>query len=92
VEQYGGVAEQLRRASKSVCALLVEGAGRQPASDAEFARYVMMAIGSADEARLWCHYAADLAFVPRETAQLWQDELSEIARMLQGLRARVSEN
>jgi hypothetical protein len=27
VEQQGGVAEQLRRASKSVCALLVEGAG-----------------------------------------------------------------
>jgi four helix bundle protein len=29
-EQYGGVAEQLRRASKSICALLVEGeVGRQ---------------------------------------------------------------
>ena len=51
VEQYGGVAEQLRRASKAICALLVEGGGRQPGSDAEFRRYVM-AIGSADEARL----------------------------------------
>ena len=29
VEQYGGVADQLRRASKAVCALLVEGGGRQ---------------------------------------------------------------
>ena len=59
-EQYGGVADQLRRASKSICALLVEGAGRQPGSDAECKRYVMMAIGSADEARLWCRYAVDL--------------------------------
>jgi four helix bundle protein len=92
VEQYGGVAEQSRRASKSVCALLVEGAGRQPASDAEFRRYVMMAIGSADEARLWCEYAADLEFVPRETSRAWQTELSEIARMLRGLRASLSEN
>ena len=92
VEQYGGVAEQLRRASKSVCALLVEGAGRQPGSDAEFRRYVTMAIGSADEARLWCCYAADLDFVTAAQSRVWQDELSEIARMLNGLRERLSEN
>jgi hypothetical protein len=37
-EQYGGVADQLRRASKSVCALLAEGSGgrraRMPSSGA----------------------------------------------------------
>src|SRR5579862_5611294 len=91
-EQHGGVADQVRRASKSVCALLVEGAGRHPGSDAEFRRYVIMAMGSADEARLWCCYAADLEFVSREASRAWQDELSEIARMLQGLRARLSDN
>jgi four helix bundle protein len=82
---------KLRRASKSVCALLVEGAGRQAASDAEFRRYVIMAIGSADEAKLWCSYAADLDYVPLAKAQEWQVELSEIARMLHGLRARLSD-
>ena len=87
-----GVADQLRRASKSVCALLVEGAGRQPGSDVEFRRYLSMAIGSADEARLWCDYAADLDYVPRETSIAWQDELSQIARMLHGLRNKLSEN
>ena len=92
VEQYGGVAEQLRRASKSICALLVEGAGRQPGSDAEFRRYLSMAMGSADEARLWCDYAADLEYVSRETSVAWQDELSQIARMLHGLRDSLSEN
>jgi four helix bundle protein len=92
VEQYGGVADQLRRASKSVCALLVEGAGRQPGSDAEFRRYLSMAIGSADEARLWCDYAADLDYVDRAQALAWQDELSQIARMLHGLRNNLSEN
>ena len=60
VEQYGGVADQLRRSSKSVCALMVEGAGPSAGSDAEFRRYLSMAMGSADEARLWCDYAADL--------------------------------
>jgi four helix bundle protein len=90
VEQYGGVADQVRRASKSVCALLVEGGGRQPASDAEFRRYVVMAIGSADEARLWCRYAEDLDLVEPASAKLWQNELVEIARMLQGLRNHLS--
>ena len=91
-EQYGGMADQLRRASKSVCALLVEGAGRQPGSDVEFRRYVTMAIGSADEARLWCRYAADLDLVPHAEAQAWQAELVEIARMLHGLCGVLSEN
>jgi four helix bundle protein len=92
VEQYGGVADQLRRASKSVCALMIEGGGRQPGSDAEFRRYLSMAMGSADEARLWCDYAADLDYVPRETSLAWQDELSQIARMLHGLRNNLPEN
>jgi four helix bundle protein len=92
VEQYGGVADQLRRASKSICALMVEGAGRQPGSDAEYRRYLSMAMGSADEARLWCDYAADLEYVPRETSLAWQDELSQIARMLHGLRSSLSEH
>ena len=91
VEQYGGMADQLRRASKAVCALLMEGNGRHSRSGAEFGRYLTMAIGSADEAKLWCRYAADLDYVPLATAQQWQDELSEIARMLQAVRQRLSD-
>jgi four helix bundle protein len=92
VEQHGGIAGQLRRASKSVCALLVEGNGRRPRSEAEYGRYLMMAIGSADEARLWCVYAADLDYVAVATSRVWQQELSEIARMLQAVRQGLSEH
>jgi 23S rRNA-intervening sequence protein len=35
IEQYGGLADQLRRASKSICSLIVEGVGRQTASSNE---------------------------------------------------------
>jgi four helix bundle protein len=90
VEQYGGVADQLRRASKSVCALLVEGQGRRAQSKVEYRRYLMMAVGSADEAGLWCRYAADLGYAATEEAEAWQAELSEIAQMLQALRGRLS--
>ena len=88
VEQYGGIAGQLRRSSKSVCALLMEGGGRLRRSRTEFERYLVMALGSADETRLWCRYAEDLGYVAHEQAAAWRTSYEEIARMLQGLLAR----
>ena len=88
VEQYGGIADQLRRSSKSVCALLVEGAGRRRGSRQEFRRYLVMALGSADEARLWCQYAEDLGYVASEASATWRASFAEVARMLQGLLAQ----
>ena len=91
-EQFGGIADQLRRATKSICALLAEGSGRQASSDVEFRRYVIMALASADEARLWCDYARDLGYATAEEAAAWIDELSDIARMLRGLVRHLSDN
>ena len=91
-EQYGGVAEQLRRASKSVCALLAEGSGRQTGSDPEMRRYVVMALGSVEEAKLWCKYAVDLGYLDRVTASTWQSEFVELARMLQGFRKYLAKS
>jgi four helix bundle protein len=55
------LAEQIRRASKSICANLAEGFGKQAASPAEFKRFLAMAIGSADEMRVWTRYCLDWA-------------------------------
>ena len=90
IEQFSGIADQLRRSSKSVCALLVEGAGRQGDNDVEFRRYVRMALGSLEEARLWCRYAEDLGYVSAETVAGWNAAYGELARMLQGLLKRLS--
>ena len=89
IEQYGGLADQLRRASKSVCSLIVEGQGRQSSSAREFGRYLSMAVGSAEEARLWCRYAADLGYVEVAETDRWRDEFHQVIRMLQGLKARI---
>jgi four helix bundle protein len=89
IEQYGGLADQARRASKSVCSLIVEGVGRQTASSTEFARYLTMAIGSGEEARLWCRYAHDLGYIDEETAKAWRERYGQILRMLMKLRASV---
>ncbi len=88
VEQYGGIADQIRRSSKSVCALLIEGAGRRRGSRPEFRRYLTMALGSADEARLWCRYAEDLGYASPEACAAWRASFAEVARLLQGLLAQ----
>jgi four helix bundle protein len=60
IEQFGGLADQIRRASKSICANLAEGFGKQRQSNLEFKRYVLMAVGSSDEMQVWLKYCSDL--------------------------------
>ena len=83
MEQYG-LAEQIRRASKSIPANLAEGYGKRR-SNAEFKRFIQMSIGSADEMRVWLRYCLDLNYVSEEQWQRWKIEYSEIAKMLNGL-------
>ena len=84
IEQYG-LADQIRRASKSICANLAEGFGKQSQSLAEFKRYIQISIGSADEMRVWIRYCLDLGYIDQTQWQSWRDEYQEIAKMLQGL-------
>ena len=84
-EQYHGIADQLRRASKGICANLAEGFGKQSYSKAEFKRYIAMAIGSADEIRLWLSYSGDLSYLEGTTVKSYRDEYQTIAKMLSGL-------
>ena len=79
------LADQIRRASKSIYGNIAEGFGKQRRSSAEFKRYLLIAIGSADEMQVWLRYCADLGYVDRETCERWRDEYRQIARMLQGL-------
>ena len=84
-----GLGDQARRSSKSVCANLAEGFGKQALSAKEFNRFIYMAIGSCDEMRVWARYCLDLGYVDEPTWQRWSDEYKEIAKMLQGLSKQV---
>jgi four helix bundle protein len=85
IEQRG-LADQVRRASKSICANLAEGWGRRGFAPADFRRFVVMAVGSADEMRVWTRYCLDLGYIDEAVWRLWCDEYTEISKMLQGLR------
>jgi four helix bundle protein len=89
VEQYC-LADQIRRASKSICGNIAEGFGKRRRSNAEFRRYLLMAIGSADEMQVWLRYCADLEYIDRKTCGEWRDEYRQVARMLQGLYTALS--
>ena len=82
------VGEQLRRASKSICANIAEGFGKQRNSKVEFKRFLRIAIGSADEMRVWTRYCLDLGYVDEVCWTRWRDEYQTIARMLQSLHTK----
>ena len=84
VEQYG-LAQQIRNASKSICADIAEGFGKRSYSKAEWIRYLKIAVGSGDEMRVWARYCLDLGYVDERTWNTWSTEYKEITRMLQGL-------
>ena len=79
------LADQMRRASRSVCANLAEGFGKQRAKSKEFRRFVMMAIGSSDEMRVWLRYAIDLGYISQAAGQKLRDDYHAVSKMLQAL-------
>src|SRR5437868_14500433 len=85
VEQFGGLADQMRRASKSICGNIAEGFGKQRRSNAEFKRYLLMAIGSADEMQVWLRYCSVCEYIDQKASATRRDEYRKIARMHQGL-------
>ena len=84
IEQFA-LGDQIRRASKSICATIAEGFVKQAHSKAEFKRYLFMALGSAEEMRIWSRYALDLGYITEDQWHRWRDEYQGIAKMLQGL-------
>ena len=85
MEQYA-LADQMWRASKSICANIAEGFAKQRASSAEFRHFLMMAVGSTDEMKVWLDYGRDLGYLDGHRAGVWQDEYGQISRMLHGLK------
>jgi len=80
-----GLGDQLTRAALSIPANIAEGAGRE--SVREFRRYLTIALGSAAEVENHLLFASELGLLA--DALRYLRELSEIQRMLAGLRRNV---
>lgn len=87
-EEYG-ITNQLRRASRSVCANIAEGFSKQRASKAEFKRFLMIALGSANEVLVWIDYCKDFEFIAIDAHEKWKQEYESISKMLNSFYSKV---
>jgi four helix bundle protein len=78
------LAKQLERAADSVPATIAEGRGR--GTDADFAHYVSMAIGSVTEVENHLQRGYDGGVIPKPDYEELTEEAIAIRRMLIGLR------
>lgn len=88
IEQFGGIGDQIRRCSKSVCANLVEGLAKQM-SLADKRKFLQIATGSAEETRVWLQFSLELGYVIPETCSRLRDEYSRVAQMLFKLQTNL---
>jgi four helix bundle protein len=78
-----GLRSQIRRAMIAIPGNLAEGCGR--GSDADFKRFVQMAMGSACEVEYFLLLARDLTYLPGSDHTRLTNDVAEVKRMLAGL-------
>jgi four helix bundle protein len=86
-EEIYGLTSQMRRSSSSIPANIAEGCGR--GSNAEFARFLQIGMGSASELEYHILLARDLDFMPATVYAPLQEGVVEVKRMLTPLIQRV---
>ena len=82
-EERFGIISQIRRAAASVPTNIAEGCGRN--SDADLARFLDIAMGSASETEYLIFLACDLGYIETDEAKVISGNIIEIKRMLTGL-------
>jgi four helix bundle protein len=82
-EELYGLTSQIRRASMSIPTNIAEGCGRN--TDAEFARFLQIAMGSASETEYQLILARDLEFIPKENYEKLHADVEDVKRMLASL-------
>ncbi len=87
-EELYGITNQLRRSSVSIPTNIAEGCGRN--SNAELARFLQIAMGSAAEAEYQLLLCRDLNYLSETQYTRLSNEIVEIRRMLNVLIQRVS--
>jgi four helix bundle protein len=91
-DEIYGLTSQLRRATVSISANIAEGCGKS--TDADFARYIHIAIGSANEVDYYFLLSRDLTFISEELFSKLSSDVIEVRRMLisfvQKLKAQSS--
>jgi len=82
-DEIYGITNQLRRACTSIPTNIAEGCGRDSSKD--FARFLQIAFGSANEVEYLILLSSDLKYIESEIYQNLTDNIIEIKKMLSAL-------
>jgi four helix bundle protein len=87
-EELYGLTSQMRRASSSIAANIAEGCGRK--TDADFCRFLVVALGSATELEYHRLLSHDLKLLIDVEYDSLQQELTETKKMLNAFIKKLS--
>ena len=88
-EKYG-ITSQMQRASTSIALNIAEGYAKKE-SQTEFKRFLMMAVGSANEMSVLLDFSKDLGYIEKSQYEKASKEYDEIGRMLNKLIQKITE-
>ncbi|MDF2386913.1 four helix bundle protein [Nostoc ellipsosporum NOK] len=86
-EETYGLTQQLKRAAASIPANIAEGCGKR--SNAEFAHFLNIALGSANETDYFLLLGYDLSFIGKNEYDRLAAQINKIKAMLIGLINKV---
>ena len=87
-DELYGLTSQFRRAASSISTNIAEGCGRH--SDAEFCRFLIFAMGSANEVEYLNILSHDLKYIDQKKFNDLDLQVNEIKKMLVGLYKRLT--
>ena len=87
-EEIYGLTSQIRRAATSIPLNIAEGYAKRE-SQAEFKRYIQIALGSSDEVQVLLDFAKDLSYIEEEKYGKAQTAYKEISKMLNGFSKSI---
>ena len=87
LEERYGLSSQMRRAAVSIASNIAEGASRS--SEADFARFIEMAIGSAFELETQLIISNRLSYIEQKQADYLNNHLQDIQKMLNNLLLKI---
>ena len=82
-----GLCDQLQRAVVSISCNIAEGAGRH--TDAEFSRFLNIALGSANEVETQLLIAKNLSYINKQDFERLTSDLTSIQKQLAGLTRTI---
>ena len=87
-DEIFGLISQMKRSSSSIPTNIAEGCGRN--SDKDFARFLIIAFGSANELEYQFILSKDLKFIDLETSEKLLFQIEEIKKMLNSLISKLN--